>query len=146
MGLSSGLAFSLWIGFGGPKPPISRLSLATDMCFDAMNVTTEMTYQHNFTTITTALPTSIPSVDYFPLYRLSYMWYAPIGFFVTIIVAQIVSRTVTAILSRRGSSRHKVDQQLLSPMFPHCFRTSPQLPDPVLLVFLLDYRVDLSLY
>jgi hypothetical protein len=31
-GLFTGLAISLWIGFGGPKPPPKQLPMSTDSC------------------------------------------------------------------------------------------------------------------
>ena len=73
------------------------------------------------------------SPEYFPLYRLSFMWYAPLGFLVTVIVAQIVSRISKAI---GGKDTHKIDENLLSPWFPHCFRSRDQLLEPVLMVFI----------
>lgn len=132
-GLLTGLAFSLWIGFGGPKPPIPRLSQSIDGCSDFHNLTIDSSTEQYMTT--TILPSPPPIVDnYFPLYRLSYMWYAPLGFLITIFVAQIVSRAVKVNIDRRGSSRLDINEQLLSPMFPQCFRTSNHLPDPVSLV------------
>ena len=129
----TGLAFSLWIGFGGPKPPIPRLSQSIAGCSEFHNMTIDSSTEQY---VTTTLPSSPPFMEdnYFPLYRLSYMWYAPLGFLITIFVAQIVSRTVTAYLDRRGPSRPKINEQLLSPMFPQCLRTSKHLPEPVSLV------------
>lgn len=72
--------------------------------------------------------------DYFPLYRISYMWYAPLGFLVTILVAQVVSRIVNAYQQSHSTSSKKINEELLSPMFPQCFRTARHLPDPILLV------------
>lgn len=71
---------------------------------------------------------------YFPLYRLSYMWYAPLGFLVTVLVAQLVSRIVGKCQRARGARVRKIDQFLLSPLFPHCLRSSERIVDPILLV------------
>lgn len=123
-GLISGLAFSLWIGFGGPKPPIPRLPLTTEGC--AFNVT-----------VPAASPASITASvvgSYFPMYRISYMWYAPLGFLVTIAVAQIVSRAVNRSTLKRGMPTHKIDEALLSPLFPKCLRSTHHLQEPVPLV------------
>jgi hypothetical protein len=62
------------------------------------------------------------------------MWYAPLGFLVTILVAQVVSRIVNAYQQSRSTSSKKINEELLSPMFPQCFRTARHLPDPILLV------------
>jgi hypothetical protein len=63
------------------------------------------------------------------------MWYAPLGFLMTILVAQVVSRIVNAYLLSRGTSNKKINEELFSPMFPKCFRTAHHLPDPILLVY-----------
>lgn len=135
-GLIAGLAFSLWIGFGGPKPPIPRLPLRNDGCAEFLNATIDSTTEQYLSTISpSALPTVVmPADDYFPLYRISYMWYAPLGFLLTVLVAQVVSRIVRFNVERRGISGQKINEELLSPMFPQCFRTSQHLPDPNLLV------------
>ena len=126
-GLLSGLAFSLWIGFGGPKPPNPILSQDVSGC-GYWNETIS-------TTIRTETPSTSPApiVDYFPLYRISYMWYAPLGFLVTIVVSQIVSRIVCQWKQYRGMSPvPKIDQILLSPMFPRWFRSSERLTSPII--------------
>jgi len=38
-GLFTGLAVSLWIGFGGPKPPPKLLPMSTDSCTQSENMT-----------------------------------------------------------------------------------------------------------
>lgn len=137
-GLISGLAFSLWVGFGGPKPPIPRLPLRNDGCSAFLNATSDSSTDLYLSTVSTSpLPTlPTPADDYFPLYRVSYMWYAPLGFLVTTLVAQVVSRIVNAYLQSRGTSNKNINEELLSPMFPKCFRTAHHLPHPILLVFL----------
>ena len=152
-GVLSGLAFGLWIGFGGPKPPIPRLSQKIDGCLtsnltDTISSTAE-TLMANLTTIFSPvealqslespemnLTEVAASREYFPLYRLSFMWYAPLGFLVTIVVAQIVSRISKAL---GGKDTHKIDENLLSPCFSNCFRSRDQLLEPVLMVFIFVY-------
>ena len=135
-GLISGLAFSLWVGFGGPKPPIPRLSQRNDGCSALLNATSDSLTDLYLSTVSTSPIPTLPSTtdDYFPLYRISYMWYAPLGFLMTILVAQVVSRIVNAYLLSRGTSNKKINEELFSPMFPKCFRTAHHLPDPILLV------------
>nr|CAH0112700.1 unnamed protein product [Daphnia galeata] len=135
-GLISGLAFSLWVGFGGPKPPIPRLSQRNDGCSALLNATSDSLTDLYLSTVSTSPLPTLPSTtdDYFPLYRISYMWYAPLGFLMTILVAQVVSRIVNAYLLSRGTSNKKINEELFSPMFPKCFRTAHHLPDPILLL------------
>ena len=123
-GLLSGLAFCLWIGFGGPKPPIPSLSQGVSGC------------AWNETISTTAAPTTTTAspVDYFPMYRLSYMWFAPLGFLVTVIVSQVVSRIASKWQRARGIRPRRIDQLLLSPLFPQWLRSSDRLVDPIVLV------------
>lgn len=133
--MASGLAISLWIGFGGPKPPIPRLPQSVDGCPAVGNNMTAAVDEVSRALMTTvAPPVQQQPIEYFPLYRLSYMWYAPLGFCVTVLVAQVVSRSVTACRNRRGIPTHKIDEALLSPLFPKWFRSSKQLQEPVLLV------------
>lgn len=82
-GLFTGLAVSLWIGFGGPKPPPKLLPMSTDSC----------TQSGNMTTAEIRIGES-SSDDYFILYRLSYMWYVVIGYLLTLLVGVIISYIV----------------------------------------------------
>jgi len=82
-GLFTGLAVSLWIGFGGPKPPVKLLPMSTDSCTESGNMTAAE--------IRTGEGSSD---DYFILYRLSYMWYVVIGCLLTLLVGVIVSYIV----------------------------------------------------
>jgi len=134
-GLLLGLAFSLWIGFGGPKPPTPRLSQNTDEC---SFVNTTLDYTSELMAASTDIPTAASTTEtyYFPLYRLSYMWYAPLGFLITILIAQLVSRSVVKFRRNRGHLPPTINEALLSPLFPRCFRNTEQLQDPILLVLL----------
>ena len=129
-GLAAGLAFSLWIGFGGPKPPIPSLPQDTSGCI--FNNQTLPPDEWNMLNSTT-LPPSAAVPYYFPLYKLSYMWYAPLGFLVTIVTAQIVSRIATKFRASRSLFGSDIDPDLLSPCFPLVFRGS-RVPDQDLTV------------
>jgi len=148
IGVLSGLVFSLWIGFGGPKPFPARLSQEISGCLvpniTSMATNTTDTFSTRETILTSLTSTLSPTIEsmktnlaneeattsqeYFPLYSLSFMWYAPIGFLVTILTAQMFSR----ILSATGAKpSHKIDEQLLSPLFPQCFRSRDRLLEPM---------------
>ncbi|XP_073942952.1 putative sodium-dependent multivitamin transporter [Choristoneura fumiferana] len=76
IGLLSGLAVTLWMNFGTPRPPLVRLPISVEGC--AANIT---------------LP-DIPAVnpsDYFYLYRLSYLWTSPIGLVWVLVVGSVAS-------------------------------------------------------
>lgn len=86
--LTIGLALSFWIGFGTPKPPIPLLPLETSGCpATASSHITEL-----FTsTMFAATAKAEEETHYFYLYRISYMWYAAIGFLVTFILGIVFS-------------------------------------------------------
>ncbi|KAK2710364.1 putative sodium-dependent multivitamin transporter [Artemia franciscana] len=122
-GLFTGLAFALWIGFGGPKPPIPVLPQSTDGC-EAANTTASLLTKIYMST--SPLPTNytestespVGPIDYFPLYEISYMWYAPIGFATTLIVGLCIS----AIYRMTKSGIPDVSSNYLSPLYPKCYR------------------------
>lgn len=102
-GLLTGLAVSLWIGFGGPKPPAKLLPMSTENCpartqSDLLNRSTssamQMTRLIENMTATEIRIAEGSSDDYFILYKLSYMWYVVIGFLLTLLVGVIVSYIV----------------------------------------------------
>ncbi|XP_049944693.1 putative sodium-dependent multivitamin transporter isoform X2 [Schistocerca serialis cubense] len=76
-GLATGLAFSMWVGFGVSRPDAVRLPTRTDGC--DFNVTA-----------TPPPPTQDPS-EYFYLYRVSYLWVVMLGFLLTLVVGAVAS-------------------------------------------------------
>ncbi|XP_054739113.1 putative sodium-dependent multivitamin transporter [Anastrepha obliqua] len=88
VGLLLGLIFSFIIGFGGPKPPTPTLDFNVDSCVSANNSTlvAEALTQANNTSfnMATQQPASEESeIEYYWLYRLSYLWLSVIGFLIT---------------------------------------------------------------
>ncbi|CAH2991679.1 unnamed protein product [Chilo suppressalis] len=77
IGLVTGMAMTLWISFGSPRPSPVKLPLSVEGC-DA-NITMPV------------LPPAKDPSDYFYLYRISYMWTSTIGFVWVIVVASVVS-------------------------------------------------------
>lgn len=75
-GLLSGLALTLWINFGRPRPSPTRLPVSVEGC--AGNITLPVVPEIN------------PG-DYFYLYRLSYLWTSPIGLVCVLVVGSVVS-------------------------------------------------------
>ena len=63
MSLLTGMAMTLWISFGGPRPPVTKLPLSVEGCLN----------------VTQAAVTATNPSDYFYLYRVSYMWTSPVS-------------------------------------------------------------------
>lgn len=80
IGLLTGMAFTLWISFGGPRPNTVKLPLSVEGC------------SHNVTQPEPAAYTN-PS-DYFYLYRISYMWTSVVRYYFLINIFVIVTAVV----------------------------------------------------
>ncbi|KAJ2952380.1 hypothetical protein O0L34_g4663 [Tuta absoluta] len=76
VGLLSGMAMTLWMSFGAPRPPTAKLPIDVTGCLN------------NATMAPVAL--TDPS-DYFYLYRISYIWTSPFGFAWVVLVGTVVS-------------------------------------------------------
>lgn len=87
--LTIGLAFSFWIGFGQPKPPIPLLPLDTDSCPATNSSLITDVFTSTLKSVVAAEAEEEP--HYFYLYRISYMWYAVIGFLITFFLGIIFS-------------------------------------------------------
>ncbi|XP_049870014.1 putative sodium-dependent multivitamin transporter isoform X2 [Pectinophora gossypiella] len=76
VGLVSGMALTLWMSFGSPRPGPPKLPVQVDGC--PFNAT---------------LPnlTPVDPSDYFYPYRISYMWTSPIGFLWVMVAGSLVS-------------------------------------------------------
>ncbi|KAK2576668.1 hypothetical protein KPH14_005329 [Odynerus spinipes] len=105
-GLILGLAFSFWIGFGQPKPPIPKLPISTMGC-------SNQTLFYEQTIITKKLDESISEESYFYLYRLSYMWYCPLGFLSTFLIGWIISWLTRIIFKEKEIA---LDPNLFTPI------------------------------
>ncbi|XP_037868770.1 putative sodium-dependent multivitamin transporter [Bombyx mori] len=75
--LLTGMALTLWMSFGGPRPTPAKLPLSVDGC--GFNVTNPLP----------AVSTNFS--DYFYPYRISYMWTSPIGFVWVLAVGTAIS-------------------------------------------------------
>lgn len=88
-GFIIGMAISLWIAFGGPKPPLPKLPTRVDGC----NTSSEHAFNKTIYLHSESLPK-----EYFWLYRVSYLYNGVIGLFITILVGytfSLVLRRVT---------------------------------------------------
>ncbi|XP_046609714.1 putative sodium-dependent multivitamin transporter isoform X1 [Neodiprion virginianus] len=84
-GLLISLVFGLWVGFGQPKPSAPTLAVSIAGC----NTTSDITRLSSFTRAE-----STGDSSYFYLYRISYMWYCPMGCLVSMICGYIASHVL----------------------------------------------------
>ncbi|XP_039279382.1 putative sodium-dependent multivitamin transporter [Nilaparvata lugens] len=112
-GLICGLAATLTLGFGGPKPPLVNLPVSVEGCASAITTPTTPVSIINFTTtIINNATTSITKEQHYNyLFRISYLWYIVIGFVVTMIVGTLVSLAVNMMTS----DSKQLDPDLFTP-------------------------------
>ncbi|XP_032683424.1 putative sodium-dependent multivitamin transporter [Odontomachus brunneus] len=89
IGLITALCICLWAVFGQPKPPAPKLPVSIEGC---MNTTELMIAQQTMFNNTLSEKSS-----YFYLYRISHMWYNPMGLMITIVVGYIASNIIRLI-------------------------------------------------
>nr|XP_034178422.1 putative sodium-dependent multivitamin transporter [Osmia lignaria] len=109
VGTISALITCLWAAFGKPKPVAAILPLSVDGC---ENSTALLRYR-NATQLngSTEAPPEDPS--YFYLYRISYMWYSPMGLTITLLVGYL-----TSLLAKRICQKdtREPDPNLFTPL------------------------------
>ncbi|XP_013164739.1 PREDICTED: putative sodium-dependent multivitamin transporter [Papilio xuthus] len=98
--LLSGMALTLWMSFGGPRPAPVKLAVSVANC------------AHNVT-LTTPTPTG-PS-SYFYLYRISYMWTSPIGFVWVLVIGSLVSLAIRRQQPWERAGKSSPDPALFTP-------------------------------
>ncbi|XP_068987442.1 putative sodium-dependent multivitamin transporter [Bombus flavifrons] len=87
IGLLTSLVFSLWIGFGQPKPPIpNKVNVTALNCSYA-----DAYYDHEKSSNLHFEYQQNNNDSYFYLYRISYMWYCPLGSLISFVVGWISS-------------------------------------------------------
>ena len=92
-GFSTSLAFVFWMGFGRPRPIPTKLIVSTESCTAHPILSAEVAFP-NATVIDEPPPTPLKpddNSDYFYLYRISYAWYACIGFMLTLVIGIVTS-------------------------------------------------------
>ncbi|XP_018376705.1 PREDICTED: putative sodium-dependent multivitamin transporter [Trachymyrmex cornetzi] len=104
IGMITALCVCLWGTFGRPKPPIPTLPVSIEGC---ANSTALMFAEMNFNS--TVEP---DQSSYFYLYRISYLWYNPIGLTITLVVGYVASIIVRLI---QGKSNIEHDPSLFTP-------------------------------
>ena len=123
-GFLSALSILFWMSFGKPRPLAKKLPVSVESCRDQLP---SVIFQYNSTfQINDSTKIMEQSIDgklnseditedsYFYLYRISYAWYAFIGFIVTFSVGLVVS-FVTERIVRSGEKDKPVTNE------PDCF-------------------------
>ncbi|GBN01612.1 Sodium-coupled monocarboxylate transporter 1 [Araneus ventricosus] len=126
IGLLSSLCMTAWISFGtsasGVRPKI--LPLSVEGCQVNSTLFSQISSPILGSTVMSILPetstlriTSVPKINtespyVFPLYKISYMWYGPLGLLVGLIVGYISS----IIISRITGEYPNVAEEFLSPV------------------------------
>lgn len=59
MALLTGVTFSLWLGFGGPKPPLPKLPVSTEGCYSEINTYNGVLSLQSLVNDTSYLPKAI---------------------------------------------------------------------------------------
>ncbi|XP_076230903.1 putative sodium-dependent multivitamin transporter [Calliopsis andreniformis] len=113
IGLLFSLVFSLWMGFGQPKPPIPKLHVSTSEC--------NTTAYYDYAELANSHFNSQQSNDdsYFYLYRISYMWYCPIGSVLSFAVGWILSWISNLILNEEPK---ELEPNLFTPFLASILR------------------------
>ncbi|XP_029051314.1 putative sodium-dependent multivitamin transporter isoform X2 [Osmia bicornis bicornis] len=108
VGTISALITCLWAAFGKPKPEAPFLPLSVDGC---ENSTALLRYRNATQLNGTETPPEDPS--YFYLYRISYMWYSPMGLTITLLVGYL-----TSLLAKRICQKdtREPDPNLFTPL------------------------------
>ncbi|KAH0552035.1 putative sodium-dependent multivitamin transporter [Cotesia glomerata] len=88
-GTTLSLIFLIWISFGGPRPFPQALPMSIEGCDSDLlaKFNGTLNFQNNFN----------PKKEFFYLYRISYLWYAPIGVVMTIVVGWITSNVLQSL-------------------------------------------------
>ncbi|XP_076762932.1 putative sodium-dependent multivitamin transporter isoform X1 [Xylocopa sonorina] len=91
-GIVSALILCLWAVFGQPKPIPAKLPFSVDGC---ENSTLLLDHRNS-----TAFNDDTDESSYFYLYRVSYMWYNPLGLLITMVVGYVISLITNRIFRK----------------------------------------------
>ncbi|XP_076302458.1 putative sodium-dependent multivitamin transporter [Lasioglossum baleicum] len=114
-GIISALITCTWAAFGQPKPVAPMLPLSVDGCDNA----TLLLDHRNVT----RFDDHVDDSSYFYLYRISYVWYNPLGLFITLIVGYITSLITSRIFHKNA---REPDPSLFVPLLASRIRRRRQ--------------------
>ncbi|XP_011686228.1 PREDICTED: putative sodium-dependent multivitamin transporter [Wasmannia auropunctata] len=113
-GALTAFSFLFWIVFGQPRPMPPKLPTTIEGCDNNVaNIT--MSILQNVT----SLSKSTGDSSYFYLYRISYMWYSPLGFLITFVLGLLVSNLSRLFMKNPND---EVDANLFFPVIARRIR------------------------
>lgn len=89
-GFLIGLIFCFVIGFGGPKPKAKRLPTEVKGCKNIIQTAVHRTFSSSLSGNLTSSVRSTPD-DFYYLFKISYLYYIALGFFITLTVSVLLS-------------------------------------------------------
>ncbi|XP_012235172.2 putative sodium-dependent multivitamin transporter [Linepithema humile] len=114
-GALTALAFLFWIAFGQPRPMPPVLPRTVEGCDMSNLANATISVLQNVTNIAK----STGDDSYFYLYRISYMWYCPLGFLITFILGLFISSLSRLLI--KGQSK-ELDLNLFFPLIARRIR------------------------
>ncbi|XP_053989378.1 putative sodium-dependent multivitamin transporter [Hylaeus volcanicus] len=102
---SAALAFCFWIAFGYPRPSPPILPVSIEGCADNATISASKAF--------TTFAQSTGDSSYLYLYRISYMWYGPLGFVITFAIGLSFSYCLN-LLSKK--EKVELDPNLFFPV------------------------------
>ncbi|KAK9295989.1 hypothetical protein QLX08_009846 [Tetragonisca angustula] len=118
VGIVTALVTCVWAAFGQPKPKASLLPLSVEGCDNST-----MFVQHRNAT----LPEDpVDESSYFYLYRISYLWYNPLGLIITLIIGYLTSLITNKILYKNS---RELEPSLFTPLLASRIRRRRQDAD-----------------
>ncbi|XP_076633026.1 putative sodium-dependent multivitamin transporter [Colletes latitarsis] len=91
VGMVTALSIFLWTMFAKSNPAIPNLPLSIDGCDESA--------LHNYQKVSEPTNTTQASPDFY-LYRISYMWYSPLGLVITLVVGYLTSLATKRIFHK----------------------------------------------
>lgn len=105
IGMVTALIVCFWTAFGQPKPPVPELPVLMEGCANSSALILAKQMKLNSTV-------ERDSSSYFYLYRISYLWYNPMGLTITLVVGYTAS-FIVRLIQRRNIIEH--DPSLFMP-------------------------------
>ncbi|XP_025073506.1 putative sodium-dependent multivitamin transporter [Pogonomyrmex barbatus] len=108
IGALTAFSFLFWIVFGQPRPIPPKLLTTIEGCNNTLANATISVLRN-----VTNLSKSTGDSSYFYLYRISYMWYSPLGFLITFVIGLLVSNLFRLF---RKTQNDELDTNLFFPV------------------------------
>ncbi|XP_018301707.1 putative sodium-dependent multivitamin transporter isoform X1 [Mycetomoellerius zeteki] len=115
IGALTAFSFLFWIVFGQPRPIPPKLPTTIEGCGNNIANITMSVLQN----VTQSFSKSTGDSSYFYLYRISYMWYSPLGFLITFMLGLVISNLSRLIFKKQND---ELDTDLFFPVLARRIR------------------------